>query len=480
MIGMKTVPTLTALLAAAFSGPACNYEKLVGEKHEVSGDASPGGTAAPKPLAWGNAYGGAGYDRAMGIAFTPSGDLVAVGHFDGPLDLGGVQLAGNAHPAGFVAKLAREDGSPAWAHQMTSVAHPGYLGDHPSIAASAVAVDAASNVYVTGRMGGLARFDSLEVTSVAGEAFLAKYAPDGTVDWARSVSVDGLANLSPSVTVGEDGEVTIGGWTMEAPLPNQGYIARYGANGANLWTRRLLSPGHSTVVHSVAAAPDGDVVVSGAFESSLVVDGQTLLSVASARQSAFVLRLSSQGTLRWHYVFGSTKNTLGVGVALDSDGNIYVAGHAEGTITHGGRTEVLPDVGDAMFLLALNGDGQLRWWSAHRVRGATHGVAVSGDEVVTCGYTLSGDLGNGSVDAGKDLFVARYHRADGSYLGSEALPGGNGPAVDVAFGVAASQDGAIAAAAGVTAAAGAPLDGTGASVDEKNIGVLLFAAEDVE
>jgi hypothetical protein len=105
---------------------------------------------------------------------------------------------------------------------------------------------------------------------------------------------------------------------------------------------------------------------------------------------------------------------------------------------------------------------------------------VTGDEVVTCGFTMYGDLGNGRIDTAEDLFVARYDRADGSYLDSEVLIGGDGPGTDVAYEVAAHQGGDVAVAAGVHVAAGDPIDGGGASVSEDNIAILLFSAEDIE
>ena len=40
----------------------------------------------------------------------------------------------------------------------------------------------------------------------------------------------------------------------------------------------------------------------------------------------FVLKLNSSGAYQWHTFYGSTDDDYGYGIAVDTDGNVYVTG----------------------------------------------------------------------------------------------------------------------------------------------------------
>jgi hypothetical protein len=45
-----------------------------------------------------------------------------------------------------------------------------------------------------------------------------------------------------------------------------------------------------------------------------------------------VVKYAADGTLRWTLPFGTPGGDLAHGVALDSNGNVYVAGYTEGVL----------------------------------------------------------------------------------------------------------------------------------------------------
>ena len=49
-------------------------------------------------------------------------------------------------------------------------------------------------------------------------------------------------------------------------------------------------------------------------------------------QDALVVRYAADGTLLWTLPFGSSVNDLAHGIALDANGNVYVAGYTEGAL----------------------------------------------------------------------------------------------------------------------------------------------------
>jgi hypothetical protein len=99
-----------AWLTALFFSTACGSEAATEDP-----DAA---TASGRSVAWYKVLGGPDADRAMGIAFAPSGDVIVVGGFRGEVDFGGGVLAGTEDESPFVARYRKSDGA--------------YIAQHPT------------------------------------------------------------------------------------------------------------------------------------------------------------------------------------------------------------------------------------------------------------------------------------------------------------------------------------------------------------
>ena len=92
----------------------------------------------------------------------------------------------------------------------------------------------------------------------------------------------------------------------------------------------------------------------------------------------FVAKLNSSGVVQWVYTAGGTGRDRGRKIALDSSGNIYVAGYYQNTVDFGGGNVTSNGSWDA-FILKLNSSGTFQWVKSY---GGSTGNDLGRDVVV--------------------------------------------------------------------------------------------------
>jgi len=190
---------------------------------------------------------------------------------------------------------------------------------------------------------------------------------------------------------------------------------------------------------SVATGADGSSVVCGVFDGTFNLGGTPLTAVdgqVGDELDIFVLRLDSSGQHVWSGVFGDGATDLCADVAVDSQGNMVLVGHYNGSIDFGdGVINVVS--GSDLYITKLNADGSFDWTvsagsdAGTGVETATVVDVDSQQAVVAGGYFSSTIVVSGlsiSNESGtpEDIWVAR-HSASGSpifvrnYGGSAAM-----------------------------------------------------------
>jgi len=135
------------------------------------------------------------------------------------------------------------------------------------------------------------------------------------------------------------------------------------------WVRQINGSGVNQVVGTALDA-QGNFYITGTTSSPDFPATKTLGS-ASGANSAFVVKLDSNGQILYAIRIGGSGTDASVGVAVGSDGSVYVAGVTSSTdfpVTKGAY-QTAPPVQDPLiwsatagsFLLRLNSDGTLRW-----------------------------------------------------------------------------------------------------------------------
>lgn len=288
-----------------------------------------------------------------------SGNVYITGHFAGTITVsgtGGSSLTPLAQAGSgdvFIAKWS-STGVALWVARVSSTTADYGIG---------AATDSSGNVYITGFYGAATAtaFDASNnafATTLApagvDDAFLAKYDPNGLVQWVariagtsfdsgRAVATDSGGNVyvvgafsSTTLTVSNANGTTFG--TLTGTSAGDVFVIKYNSSGTVQWATRILTIGSNvgdfTTGVTVDSAGAVYVVGYGGGTGSLVLynsDGSFFGSTSvstlavNARQT-FLVKYDSSGNVQWLSGMGGYGNDEGRAVAVDSTGNIYTTG----------------------------------------------------------------------------------------------------------------------------------------------------------
>ena len=211
---------------------------------------------------------------------------------------------------------------------------------------TSISTDTKGNVYITGSFyGDSINFGTTTLTNTVttgftNDIFITKYAPDGTVLWAKSVigsSWDGSNDVSTDAS----GNVyVIGGFSSDSisfgttTLYNSDnweiFIAKYAPDGTFLWAK--ASEGVSYYIASglsISSDIFGNVFVTGLFNNPTITFETSTITNASNSgyyDDIFIAKYAPNGSVLWVKSVGNIKFDYGMGVSTDASGNVYVTG----------------------------------------------------------------------------------------------------------------------------------------------------------
>ena len=311
---------------------------------------------------WAHQLGSTQNDTSNGIAVDASGNAFVVGTTFGQLPL-------QAPPGGtssyFIAKYT-SDGSRAWVvEDAFNAAHSG-----PYNEGNGVAVDAAGNAYVAGRM-------SASQSGGSG-AYVAKFNGSGARQWetqlAGAAPNNGLPVAADAVALSSDGSsVYLSGRTYAdfdvagnpSTVVGDAFVARFNGSGALQWVHNLSS---QTLSGPRYFDDEAFGIATNAAGSAVFITGYTngvMPGEASkGAEDAFIARYEADGTRTWVRQFGSSVpasrstalNDRAFGIALDLHGDVFVTGVTHGSFGTPGRNT---DRDDWFVLKVRPADGSL-------------------------------------------------------------------------------------------------------------------------
>ncbi|MEO8149430.1 MAG: SBBP repeat-containing protein [Bacteroidia bacterium] len=294
-----------------------------------------------------------------------------------------------------------------------------------------IATDANGNVYVTGRFSGTITFGSTTLTYVGGDdIFIVKYDGNGNVLWAKSaggtfndegtcISTDAGGNIyvsgffqSPSLTFGSTTLSNSGGSDI--------FIVKYDGNGNVLWAK---STGGTDTErgNGIATTANGNVYITGLFNSTSIAFGSTTLTNANAGiMDVFIAKYDGSGNELWAESAGGTDADIGFAIASDASGDVYITGYfASSTITFGSTTLSIVGAGADIFIVKYDAGGNVLWAKQAGDFSIDIGYGIATDaagNVYVTGYFGSASITFGSTTLtntsfGNDIFTVKY---DGS------------------------------------------------------------------
>ncbi len=290
-------------------------------------------------LVWSTFLGGSLFDVGLGVAADATGNVYVTGRTlsaDFPTTLNGWDTTYNGNGDVFLTKF-NADGSLLWST---------FLGGSEADIGYGVAVDGSGNVYVTGETDSddfplLQAWDS-SFNEGGSDAFVAKFDTNGSLVWSTYLGGSGSDNGN-GIALDGSGNVHVTGVTGSSDFPHlNGLYQTYGGGGSDAFLAMFNNNGtliRSTYLggsggdngNGVAADQVGNVYVVGDTGSANFPHLNAIKSTCGGTSDAFVARFAPGGRLFWCTYLGGGDADHGTSIALDNDGNIYVAGYTSST-----------------------------------------------------------------------------------------------------------------------------------------------------
>jgi hypothetical protein len=442
--GIAVDPRGNSYVTGSFEGPVTFGAGEANETELTAGGFSDIFIAKYAPdgrLLWVRRAGGGPDDSSSGsgIAADPRGNSYVTGQFGsrfflvpgataifGAGEANETELTAAGSTGIFIAKYA-PDGRLLW----VKGAHGGPDG---SSSGRGIAVDPRGNSYVTGQFG---RFSPGATTTfgagepnettltAAGDSdiFVAKYAPDGRLLWAKGAGNLGIGAWGSGIAVDPRGNsyVSCNGFEGSDSIPDNhlifgageanetviewgACIAKYGSDGRLLWARTSSPrPEHEVGGRGIAVDPRGNSYLTGDFQSLAIFGvgepNETTLG-GTGFINAFIAKYTPDGNLLWARsgsVFDDDAASAS-SVAVDPRGHSSVTGSFDGRAIFGAgepnETTLTAVGGTDIFVAKYAPDGRLLWAGSATASSGGTGIAVD-------------PRGNGYVTGG-GIFVGKY------------------------------------------------------------------------
>ena len=256
------------------------------------------------------------------------------------------------------------------------------LDSSEDAAVFAVTVDKAGNAYATGwyEVDLTAGATTLKSTG-SREIFIVKVSPSGKVLWALSAggaSGDGGLGIATGpagnvhVTGGFSKTATFGSLVLARP-GSALYVAKLTPAGVYTWVSAVQTTDDSSGA-DIAVDAVGNSYVVGTFKGTLTAGSKTVTSAGG--DDVMVLKLDSKGAPVWAATAGGAAGESGNGVAVNSSGEVFVAGTIRGSATFGSQV-LAPSGGSDAFAAKVNASGSWGWAMKFGGAGTDYGEGIA-------------------------------------------------------------------------------------------------------
>lgn len=285
-----------------------------------------------------------GDDVATSFTIDNNNDLIITGYFIGnnidfDPNAGSTLISSYGQNDIFVLKLD-SNGNLIWVKQIGQASG--------SDECYSIASDINSNLYLTGYFFNTIDFDpnagvfNMSASPALGYYYIVKLNYNGDFVWAKQYG--GNAGLYNYISYGKDNNIYLtGGFTATGAdfNPNSGIDSLYNVNGNyNIYVMKLDTSGNykwaksaggykDDISNAIAADVNGNVFVTGIFQSTLCPIGTTTLSNSSSSGTywdIFTAKLDSLGNFLWAKKLGGTQDDKSFSISIDNNSNVYTTG----------------------------------------------------------------------------------------------------------------------------------------------------------
>lgn len=278
---------------------------------------------------------------------------------------------------------------------------------------------------------------------------VAKLDSNGNLVWVKSITGSGRANGNGIAVDGSNNVYNVGvfsrtmdfdpgpGFANRTTLGADTFVQKLDPDGILLWAKTTAGTA-SCEASAVAVDPLGNVYATGYFAGKVDFDpgGGTTNLTSSGDFDVFLQKLDSAGDFLWAKKMGGTgRGERANAVAVDTSGNVYIAGSFDGAMSftsNEGTVELVGAGSSDIYVQKLDSDGNFLWAKA---MGGTHddrGYGIASDasgNVYTTGYfgtTADFDPGAGVANltclGHHDIFVQKLD-SSGDFVWAKAMRG---------------------------------------------------------
>jgi len=299
-------------------------------------------------LGWIKKIGGGMVDMAYTVEIDNDQNVVVGGMVDaGAIDLNpgsGTDIRNPISRTYFIVKLDN-DGNYVW----------GDLYGSTDYGESDLTFDAENNIYVTGMAKYVSDWNPGSGTSWVngdlngfGDVFVMKVSSAGNFVWVKEIGAESYA-VSFSITSDSTEAVYLTGYFIDTVdfdpgVAQHNLVAKGGSDifilkldtaGNFVWAQNLGGgSGNMDMGSEILFDGTSDLIVTGLYCITADFDfgSDTTLLNSTGNGDVFVLRIDTAGNFIWAKGFGGSQQDKGLGLAIDSQGNIFVSGHYSGTV----------------------------------------------------------------------------------------------------------------------------------------------------
>ncbi|MEO8150627.1 MAG: T9SS type A sorting domain-containing protein [Bacteroidia bacterium] len=301
---------------------------------------------------WAKGIGGIGGGYANSMTIDLFDDTYTTGYLYGTCDFdpgsGVLNLTTNGYNDIFISKLDGS-GNLVWAK---------IIGGIIQDMGSAITVDTAGSIYLTGFFGDTVDFnpgpDTFNLISIADQdMFISKLDSAGNFMWARQINSSiGHAGASPlSITLDNSGNIyitgtfegtvdfdpdSVGVFNLTSDWGGDIFIAKYSSIGSLLWVQKTGN-NYPDIGLSIFVDLTGNVYSTGSFSGTVDFDPDSLANfylTSSGGTNAFISKLDSSGNFVWAKKLSANPGSYceGHSIKIDEFDNMNVAGYFQGTV----------------------------------------------------------------------------------------------------------------------------------------------------
>ena len=220
-----------------------------------------------------------------------------------------------------------------------------------------IATDSNGNVFVTGLFQGAIDFDGNYPDDIINHnydgdknnAYLVTFDSSGNYLWAKSFGDENNNNTfseGQGVATDSNGNVVATG-VFQGPIDFDGdgtveigqnsndyerdvYLVKFDSNGTLVWEKSFGDGGFLDSQRGIGTDSDGNIFLTGMFQGAIDFDGDGRAELGDnydpSKRHGYLAKFDSNGDYLWAKGFQSSDSNSSDRIAIDSSGNVYVAG----------------------------------------------------------------------------------------------------------------------------------------------------------